>query len=93
MVRCVVLRSGALELGVSDIDLLCTLTELTAKQIALACARFGGPGVVDGATDEVLLRGGICNNRCAVHQSRDSDSLVEARERNARIDTEMLLLM
>ena len=71
--------SGALELVVSDIDLLCTLTELTAKQIALACARFGGSGVVDGATDEVLLRGVICNNRCAVQHSHESDlwSVVE----------------
>ncbi len=48
--------------GVSDVDLLATFTELTAKQIAMACSRFGGPHIVDGATDDVLLRGGVCNN-------------------------------
>ena len=52
-------RARAQELGVSDVDLLSTFTELTAKQIAMACARFGGPGIVNGATDDVLLRGGV----------------------------------
>ena len=55
-------RSRAHELGATDADLLSTLTELTAKQIALACARFGGPHVAGGQTDDVLLRGGVCNN-------------------------------
>eukprot|EP00519_Triparma_laevis_P013394 CAMPEP_0182490054 /NCGR_PEP_ID=MMETSP1321-20130603/34_1 /TAXON_ID=91990 /ORGANISM="Bolidomonas sp., Strain RCC1657" /LENGTH=1079 /DNA_ID=CAMNT_0024692183 /DNA_START=288 /DNA_END=3527 /DNA_ORIENTATION=+ len=48
--------------GVSDIDLLTTFTELTAKQIAMACKRFGGEHIINGATDDVLLRGGVCNN-------------------------------
>jgi anhydro-N-acetylmuramic acid kinase len=52
----------AQELGVSDVDLLSTFVELTARQIALSCKRFGGAGITDGATDDVLLRGGICNN-------------------------------
>lgn len=43
-------------------DLLTTFTELTARQIAKACAKWGGPNIVNGATDDVLLRGGICNN-------------------------------
>ena len=54
----------------SDADLLSTLTELTAKQIALACARFGGPGVANGATDDVLLRGGVCHNSYFVERLR-----------------------
>jgi anhydro-N-acetylmuramic acid kinase len=54
-------RARAHEMGVSDADLLTTLTELTAKQIALACKKFGGPNVV-GKTDDVLLRGGIQHN-------------------------------
>jgi hypothetical protein len=41
------------------------LTELTAKQIALSCAKFGGPHIAKGATDDVILRGGISNNRFA----------------------------
>lgn len=55
-------RTRAQELGVSDLDLLTTLTELTCKQIALACSRFGGENIINGATDDVLLRGGVCNN-------------------------------
>jgi anhydro-N-acetylmuramic acid kinase len=55
-------RARAQELGVSDVDLLTTFTELTAKQIAMACAKWGGPHIADGATDEVLLRGGVSNN-------------------------------
>jgi len=55
-------RAKAQSMGVSDIDLLCTLTELTAKQIALACAKFGGENITNGATDDVVLRGGVCNN-------------------------------
>lgn len=55
-------HARAQELGVSNVDLLTTFTELTAKQIALACARFGGEHIVNGATDDVLLRGGVCNN-------------------------------
>lgn len=63
-------RGRAQELGLSDADLLSTLTELTAKQIALACARFGGPGVANGATDDVLLRGGVCHNSYFVERLR-----------------------
>jgi len=55
-------RALAHKQGVCDIDLLTTLTELTAKQIALACRRFGGNGVAGGKTDDVLLRGGIIAN-------------------------------
>jgi len=54
-------RARAHELGVTDIDLLTTLTELTCKQIALACKNFGGEHVVE-ATDDVILRGGVANN-------------------------------
>jgi anhydro-N-acetylmuramic acid kinase len=53
-------RAKAQSLGVSDHDLLSTLTELTTVQIAKACARFGGEHVK--GTDDVLLRGGVCNN-------------------------------
>ena len=28
----------------------------------MACARFGGPNIVDGATDDILLRGGVSAN-------------------------------
>ena len=63
-------RARARAFGASDADLLSTLTELTAKQIALACARFGGPGVANGATDDVLLRGGVCHNSYFVERLR-----------------------
>lgn len=53
-------RTRAHELGVSDINLLTTLTELTCKQIALACQKFGGEGVFE--TDDVILRGGAHQN-------------------------------
>jgi len=52
----------AKELDISETDFLTTLVELTAKQIALACKNFGGENVVNGATDDVLLRGGVCFN-------------------------------
>ena len=55
-------REKAQAMGVGDIDLLATLTELTARQIAIAAARFGGPHIANGATDDVLLRGGVCAN-------------------------------
>jgi anhydro-N-acetylmuramic acid kinase len=55
-------RALAQSKGVSDIDLLATFTELTAKQIAQACSKWGGPNIVNGATDDVLLRGGVVNN-------------------------------
>jgi len=58
----------AKELGVSDVDLLTTLTELTAKQIAMACARFGGKHVANGATDDILCRGGVLNNKYFVER-------------------------
>ena len=68
-------RARAQALGVSDHDLLSTLTELTAKQIALACARFGGPHIANGLTDEVLLRGGVCNNSYFVERLRAQMSM------------------
>lgn len=58
------------EHGLSDVDFLSTLVELTARQIAQACARFGGPHVVGGATDDVLLRGGVCANAYFVERLR-----------------------
>lgn len=48
------------EMGVSGIDFLNTLTELTCKQIALACKRFGGEGIM--GTNDVIMRGGVCYN-------------------------------
>ena len=55
-------RARAQELGVSDLDLLSTLTDHSSKQIALACKKFGGPNIVDGAVGDVLLRGGVVFN-------------------------------
>jgi len=49
-------------MGFSNIDFLATLTELTARQIALACTNFGGEHINNGATDDIVLRGGACNN-------------------------------
>ena len=68
-------RARAQELGVSDVDLLSTFTELTAKQIAMACSRFGGPHVAGGMTDDVLLRGGVCHNSYFVERLRAQMSL------------------
>ena len=44
-------RARAQELGVSDVDLLTTFTELTCKQIALACKNFGGENIVGTTGD------------------------------------------
>ena len=55
-------RELAHEKGVSDIDYLSTLTELTCKQIALACKNFGGKYIRDGQSDDILVRGGVCKN-------------------------------
>jgi 1,6-anhydro-N-acetylmuramate kinase len=63
-------HTKAKELGVSDPDFLSTLTELTAVQIARACAKHGGPHVTNGATDDVLLRGGVCANSYFVERLR-----------------------
>ena len=60
----------AKEMGVSDRDFLSTLTELTAVQIARACAKYGGPHVANGATDDVLLRGGVTANSYFVERLR-----------------------
>jgi anhydro-N-acetylmuramic acid kinase len=81
-------RARAQELGVSDLDLLSTFTELTARQIALACARFGGPGVINGATDDVLLRGGVCHNSYFVERLRAqmSDALKTDVKRITTLD-------
>jgi len=51
-------RARAKELGVGDVDLLTTLTELTCKQVALACKKFGGENVV-GVSDDIIIRGGV----------------------------------
>jgi len=48
--------------GITDIDIMATLTELTARQIAIACSKFGGLHVRNGKTNDVVLRGGVCNN-------------------------------
>ena len=58
----------------SNEDFLATLTELSAKQIALACKRFGGENITNGATDDVLLRGGVCNNAHFVERCFLDDS-------------------
>ena len=60
----------AQEMGVSDRDFLSTLTELTAVQIARACAKHGGPHVANGATDDILLRGGVTANSYFVERLR-----------------------
>lgn len=68
-------RARAQELGVSDLDLLTTFTELTAKQIAMACSRFGGEHIVNGATDDVLLRGGVAMNSYFVERLQANMSI------------------
>ena len=60
----------AKEMGVSNHDFLSTLTELTAVQIAKACAKYGGPNIANGATDDVLLRGGVTANSYFVERLR-----------------------
>ena len=55
-------RARAQELGLSDVDLLATLTEQSAKQIALACSKFGGPNITGGNCLDVVLRGGVIYN-------------------------------
>jgi 1,6-anhydro-N-acetylmuramate kinase len=64
------METPGVEHGLSDVDFLSTLVELTARQIAQACARFGGPHVAGGATDDVLLRGGVCANAYFVERLR-----------------------
>lgn len=54
----------------SNHDFLSTLTELTAVQIAKACAKYGGLHIADGATDDVLLRGGVTANSYFVERLR-----------------------
>lgn len=56
-------RTRAFDLGLSDVDFLATLTEQSAKQIALACKKFGGPNITDGNCLDVVLRGGVINNK------------------------------
>ena len=58
------------EYGLRNEDFLCTLVELTARQIAQACERFGGEHITGGATDDVLLRGGVVNNTFFVERLR-----------------------
>lgn len=55
-------QARAREEGVSDVDFLTTMTEVSVKQLALAASRFGGPNIVNGATQDVVMRGGVCNN-------------------------------
>jgi len=80
-------HARAQELGVSNLDLLTTFTELTAKQIAMACAKWGGPHVVNGATDQVLLRGGVSNNSYFVERLRANMEI----QLNTKIDKLMSL--
>jgi len=65
-------HARAQEMGVSNVDLLTTFTELTAKQIAMACARFGGEHIVNGATDDVILRGCVGNNSYFVERLKSN---------------------
>jgi anhydro-N-acetylmuramic acid kinase len=52
-------KAHADDMGVTGPDLVATLTELTAKQIALACKNFCPK---EGVTNDVVLRGGIRAN-------------------------------
>jgi 1,6-anhydro-N-acetylmuramate kinase len=63
-------HNKAKEMGVSNHDFLSTLTELTTVQIAKACAKYGGPHIANGATDDVLLRGGVTANSYFVERLR-----------------------
>jgi anhydro-N-acetylmuramic acid kinase len=56
-------HARAKELGVNNVDFLATLTEQSSKQIALACSRFGGPNITGGNCADVILRGGVVNNK------------------------------
>jgi anhydro-N-acetylmuramic acid kinase len=51
------------ELGVSDVDILASLVELTCWQIARAAAKYGGSTIANGATDDILVRGGVLKNK------------------------------
>jgi anhydro-N-acetylmuramic acid kinase len=53
----------AKEMGVSDIDFLSTLVDHSTKQTAIACAKFGGPNIVNGNFGDVILRGGVTHNK------------------------------
>ena len=63
-------HTKAQEMGVNNHDFLSTLTELTASQIAKAVAKHGGEHVANGATNDVLLRGGVCANSYFVERLR-----------------------
>lgn len=52
-------QQRANEMGLSGPDFVATLTELTAKQIALACKNFCPK---EGFSDDVVLRGGVRAN-------------------------------
>lgn len=60
----------AKEMGVTDVDFLCTLVELTSTQLALAAKRFGGPHVTGGTPVDVLMRGGVMRNSYFVERVR-----------------------
>lgn len=79
-------HAKAQEMGVSDVDMLTTLVELTATQIARACSRFGGPNIANGATDDVLLRGGVVFNTFFVERLRAQMS-IELQTEVPRIST------
>lgn len=51
------------ELGLSKEDFLATLTDHSTKQIVVACRRFGGEHVVDRPLHDVVVRGGVTNNK------------------------------
>lgn len=61
----------AKEMGATDVDFLCTLVELTAKQLALAAKRFGGPHITSGSAVDVLMRGGVMHNSYFVERVRE----------------------
>ncbi len=42
--------------NISKIDIISTMTELSARSIAQACKRFGP------RTNDIIVRGGVCNN-------------------------------
>jgi len=69
-------------MGLSGPDMVATFTELTAKQIALACKNFLPP---NASTDDIILRGGIKNNsyfceRLAANLSEQLDISVSPAE-------------
>jgi len=56
-------RTRAQELGLSKEDFLATLTDHSTKQIVVACRRFGGDNIVSRPLHDVIVRGGVTNNK------------------------------